>query len=306
MYEAAKKKGFLSVKGTGYRKQRKGHPLPNIYRQWCDAHGQATVVIEQDASGDCVVVDLATLRLLDTSQIKQSVREAAQELGLQEVHYDERPADAVPFDVIPYITPDKVPTKVTSAAAREHPEPAAAASPEDVEAAQAAIDEQGALIRTLKAQGGTNQSPEVQKEVQELLARKARLEQLLQTQQQHARAATDGEEATPFSTDNSKQGASAASPSSTGSGDHTSQGAPGGLGHDQEHVTGTSAQSSSSSDDSGSDGSSNGKQRQGPLDDDHPLATLAIWQIPAQPLFFAASRPAAKELAKRVAAMNMQ
>lgn len=25
--------GFLQVRGTGYRKGRKGHPLPNIYRQ---------------------------------------------------------------------------------------------------------------------------------------------------------------------------------------------------------------------------------------------------------------------------------
>ena len=33
VYEAAKKKGYLQVRGTGYRKGRKGHPLPNIYRQ---------------------------------------------------------------------------------------------------------------------------------------------------------------------------------------------------------------------------------------------------------------------------------
>src|SRR5690348_9661925 len=35
VYETAKKKGYLQVRGTGYRKGRKGHPLPNIYRQVC-------------------------------------------------------------------------------------------------------------------------------------------------------------------------------------------------------------------------------------------------------------------------------
>jgi hypothetical protein len=33
VFETAKKKGYLQVRGTGYRKGRKGHPLPNIYRQ---------------------------------------------------------------------------------------------------------------------------------------------------------------------------------------------------------------------------------------------------------------------------------
>lgn len=35
VYEAAKKKGYLQVRGTGYRKGRKGHPICNIYRQVC-------------------------------------------------------------------------------------------------------------------------------------------------------------------------------------------------------------------------------------------------------------------------------
>lgn len=68
--------GFLSVRGTAYRRERKGNPLPNIFRQWCDAKGWPCVVIEQDlalAGGgggqDTVVVDLAPLRLLDTRQV---------------------------------------------------------------------------------------------------------------------------------------------------------------------------------------------------------------------------------------------
>eukprot|EP00955_Chlamydomonas_euryale_P118485 366546-Chlamydomonas_euryale.AAC.18 len=39
--------GFLAVRGTGYRKERRGHPLPNVFRQWCDARELPCVVIEQ-------------------------------------------------------------------------------------------------------------------------------------------------------------------------------------------------------------------------------------------------------------------
>jgi hypothetical protein len=64
--------GFLTVKGTGYRKNRKGHPLPNIYRQWCDSRAMPCIVIEQamtPGEEDVVVVDLTPLRLLDSSQV---------------------------------------------------------------------------------------------------------------------------------------------------------------------------------------------------------------------------------------------
>lgn len=44
IYESAKKKGYLAVRGTGYRRERKGNPLPNSFRQWCDAKGMACVV----------------------------------------------------------------------------------------------------------------------------------------------------------------------------------------------------------------------------------------------------------------------
>eukprot|EP00798_Chlamydomonas_sp_ICE-L_P032562 gene32562-12480_t len=47
IWERAKKKNFLAVRGTAYRKERKGHPLPNIFRQWCDANERACVVVEQ-------------------------------------------------------------------------------------------------------------------------------------------------------------------------------------------------------------------------------------------------------------------
>lgn len=55
----------MTLKGSGYRRERKGSPLANIYRQWCDALGAPCVLLEQDATGDgkdTVLVDLAPLR----------------------------------------------------------------------------------------------------------------------------------------------------------------------------------------------------------------------------------------------------
>lgn len=63
-FDVAKDRGYLTLRGTGYRKERKGSPLANIYRQMCDAHAQHCVVVENLPGGqmDCVLVDLSTLR----------------------------------------------------------------------------------------------------------------------------------------------------------------------------------------------------------------------------------------------------
>lgn len=37
-YDLAKKKGYVVLRGTGYRRERKGSPLVNIFRQFCDAN----------------------------------------------------------------------------------------------------------------------------------------------------------------------------------------------------------------------------------------------------------------------------
>jgi hypothetical protein len=64
--------GFLAVRGTGFRRGRKGWPINNSFRQWCDAKEWPCCVIEQDLTGngnDVIVVDLATLRQLDTTEV---------------------------------------------------------------------------------------------------------------------------------------------------------------------------------------------------------------------------------------------
>lgn len=95
--------GFLQVRGTGYRKGRKGNPLPNIYRQWCDAKAQACIVIEQDMTGsglDTVVVDLAPLRMSNIQPAVQLCHDLAAAAAARHIPLQERPLDAVPFNVI--------------------------------------------------------------------------------------------------------------------------------------------------------------------------------------------------------------
>ncbi|KAG1671054.1 hypothetical protein FOA52_000725 [Chlamydomonas sp. UWO 241] len=108
-YAAAKKKGFLTVRGTGFRKERKGNPLPNIYRQWCDARCMPCVVVEQDVLGgvlDRVVIDLAPLRLLDASAAAAAAAAlAAATPGVRQVGYDERSLNDVPFNTLPLLMP---------------------------------------------------------------------------------------------------------------------------------------------------------------------------------------------------------
>jgi hypothetical protein len=61
------------------------------------------------------------------------------------------------------------------------------------------------------------------------------------------------------------------------------------------------AQSGSASEaaaDDEAESSSSSSRRQQALDEDHPFATSAIWQLPVLPLFFEADRTAAKALAK--------
>jgi hypothetical protein len=65
LFELAKKASFLTVRGTGYRKERKGSPLCNIFRQRCDALEEICVIVEKRSDLDTVVIDFSTLRVSD-------------------------------------------------------------------------------------------------------------------------------------------------------------------------------------------------------------------------------------------------
>eukprot|EP00958_Prasinococcus_capsulatus_P022998 scaffold3319_cov427-Prasinococcus_capsulatus_cf.AAC.27 len=68
--------GFLVLKGWGWRKERKGSPLRNIFRQYCDARNVVCVTILQAPDGaDTVEVDTSTLRLcgVEEAQIREEI-----------------------------------------------------------------------------------------------------------------------------------------------------------------------------------------------------------------------------------------
>ncbi len=112
VYETAKRRGYLAVRGSGYRKGRKGHPLPNAYRQWCDARGWACVVVEQDASGgsgsDVVVVDLAPLRSTQLLPAVAAVERLAATVGAHRLGTADRSLEDVPFNTMPLALPHSV------------------------------------------------------------------------------------------------------------------------------------------------------------------------------------------------------
>lgn len=60
----ARRKGFVEIGGSGWRKQRRGAPLVNTYRNWCDARAVPAVYLFKNKDGvDEVVLDLSPLRL---------------------------------------------------------------------------------------------------------------------------------------------------------------------------------------------------------------------------------------------------
>ena len=69
IFDQAKRDGFLTVRGTGYRKNRKGSPVANTFRQRCDALAKICVVVEKRSDSDRVVIDFSTLRVRDDSAL---------------------------------------------------------------------------------------------------------------------------------------------------------------------------------------------------------------------------------------------
>jgi hypothetical protein len=67
IFDQAKRDGFLIVRGTGYRKNRKGSPVANTFRQRCDALATLCVLIERRSSHDRIAIDVSTLRVPDDS-----------------------------------------------------------------------------------------------------------------------------------------------------------------------------------------------------------------------------------------------
>ena len=64
LYDFARRKGFVEIAGSGWRKQRSASPLVNTFRSWCDARGVPAIYIHKSRDGldDELVVDLSPLR----------------------------------------------------------------------------------------------------------------------------------------------------------------------------------------------------------------------------------------------------
>lgn len=80
-YNIAQQKGFLTLKGSGYRRERKGSPLANIFRQLNDAMNRPCIIVMQQYGGnggDIVLVDFSPLRLLDISRHEETAKGVAE------------------------------------------------------------------------------------------------------------------------------------------------------------------------------------------------------------------------------------
>jgi len=76
-WELAKRRRHLTLSGTGYRRERKGSPLMNSWRQYADASGWPAVMLQLGADGkpEAVVVDFSPLRA-ETLSTYREAREA--------------------------------------------------------------------------------------------------------------------------------------------------------------------------------------------------------------------------------------
>lgn len=85
-YELAKQASYLTLNGTGYRKNRKGSPLVNTFRQRCDALSQLCVIIEKRADTDKVIIDFSTLRVPNDECYVRSILEKVFKLKYRDLY----------------------------------------------------------------------------------------------------------------------------------------------------------------------------------------------------------------------------
>ncbi|KAJ1462736.1 hypothetical protein M885DRAFT_505785 [Pelagophyceae sp. CCMP2097] len=64
LFDAAKKRGYVTLGGSAWRSQRRDAPLVNTWRSWCDAVSAPSILVHKSnaGEGDTVVLDLSPLR----------------------------------------------------------------------------------------------------------------------------------------------------------------------------------------------------------------------------------------------------
>lgn len=93
LWELAKHNGYLTIRGTGYRRERKGSPLHNIYRQRCDALEQICVIIEKRTNEDTVVIDFSTLRVMNDTPFVSFIMDNVFQAKYPELKVEDTVAD---------------------------------------------------------------------------------------------------------------------------------------------------------------------------------------------------------------------
>lgn len=71
-WDLAKKRRFLLLRGSGWRKERGDSPLANIYRQFCDSQGILCVTVSRGVGNppvDEAIIDFSPLRTKDVGDI---------------------------------------------------------------------------------------------------------------------------------------------------------------------------------------------------------------------------------------------
>ena len=86
--QRAQRKGFVSLMGSGNRRSRKGSPLKNIHRQWCDARGKPQITLYKSRGTesnleDVIQVDLSPLRLAGVASSAEELAMSRQKYELQ-------------------------------------------------------------------------------------------------------------------------------------------------------------------------------------------------------------------------------
>ena len=81
-FEVSKRNGFVSLRGSGWRKERGASPLLNTYRQRCDAEAKSTISFQKGMGNDAVdtvSLDVSTLR--NSQEMKRVVHESFSKLN---------------------------------------------------------------------------------------------------------------------------------------------------------------------------------------------------------------------------------
>eukprot|EP01041_Mallomonas_annulata_P012158 gene12158-25511_t len=71
-WEFAKKRRYLLLRGTGWRKERGDSPLANVYRLYCDSNSVPCITVERGLGidvEDVVTIDFSTLRTRNISDL---------------------------------------------------------------------------------------------------------------------------------------------------------------------------------------------------------------------------------------------